>query len=197
MTPKLFLQAVENLVSSFEKNELAYLSVTQKNEHAIRDRIAFLLHRELQALNGYHVCREWRRTDLAILNNGSPALIVEAKAIYSFDAIQKKKSHPYDVYLENDAAKSFKLLAQYPESKECQVLLFLTATHIVGHVSEKYRHIFKYYKDLKKSETASVSDIQEQISQIIDYECISKGVWSAGHVFENEVKVLYWVFKPN
>ena len=49
------------------KGELAYLALTSKPEFAIRDRLAFELHKQL--FPEYIVAREWKRIDMAILRN--------------------------------------------------------------------------------------------------------------------------------
>lgn len=67
--------------ASFESGELSYLALTSKVEHAVRDRLAWALSKR-----GHRVAREWRRTDLAVLNDaGDPLVALEAKATYTHD----------------------------------------------------------------------------------------------------------------
>ena len=190
-----FVMAAKNLEYVFDKNELAYLSITQKNEHALRDRIAFQLHQELSEVSPYQVSREWLRTDLAILKEGAPHLMVEAKSIYSFNVIEYKKSYPYDLLLDHDAEKSYKFLEKHPNNKDCPVLLFLTATHIIGDVDEKCKQSIKYFSDLKKSKNVSIDFIQRKVLELINHKCITYDVISAGTAFGVDVKVLYWIFE--
>lgn len=79
------INSFTNFVQEFQTNELAYLSLTTKIELPFRDRLAYSLFKELDAKN-IIVSREWKRTDLALLQNGLPSVLIELKAMYSFDA---------------------------------------------------------------------------------------------------------------
>lgn len=70
------MQALDRL--SFEPDELAYLALTSKPEHLVRDRLAWALTKD-----GHHVAREWRRCDLAVLDGDDPAAILELKAAHT------------------------------------------------------------------------------------------------------------------
>ncbi|MFR9675868.1 hypothetical protein [Streptomyces sp. TR02-1] len=75
-----------------DPGELAYLALTSKPELAIRDRLAWQLHKLVPRAV---VAREWRapgapgrdRTDLAVLDPAGrrPLLLLELKAAYTFD----------------------------------------------------------------------------------------------------------------
>lgn len=45
---KQVVNSLESLKSAFLQNELAYLALTQKVEHAFRDKLAFELHNRLK-----------------------------------------------------------------------------------------------------------------------------------------------------
>jgi hypothetical protein len=82
----LLYEEIERLPELFEVDELAYLALTSKIELPIRDRLAFALYKRLdQRL----VAREWKRVDLAVLgtDGSTPELLLEAKALYTFDLI--------------------------------------------------------------------------------------------------------------
>ena len=82
---------MKNIQSYFKKDELAYLALTGKIEHPIRDRLAFRLHKRLKNLK---IVREWKRTDLAILDsNNIPTRILELKAMYTFDGTDNRKGY--------------------------------------------------------------------------------------------------------
>ncbi|MEU6083908.1 hypothetical protein [Streptomyces sp. NPDC047108] len=83
-------RALTRAGKSFAPDELAYLSLTSKPEHPVRDRMAWVLHTELP---GCVAAREWSpeggraRTDLAVLDASTyePLALVEMKAAYTFD----------------------------------------------------------------------------------------------------------------
>jgi hypothetical protein len=72
--------ALVDVAAAFAPGELAYLAHTSKPEHAIRDRLAWVLSQA-----GYRVAREWRdRCDLAILDDDyDPLIVLESKAAYT------------------------------------------------------------------------------------------------------------------
>lgn len=76
----LLLDVLNRLSDGFEPDELAYLALTSKPEFVIRDATAFQLYRQLTP-KGLLVAREWRHSDIAILENDAPAAIVELKSI--------------------------------------------------------------------------------------------------------------------
>ncbi len=90
MVKEQIAQCLENLPSSFQKGELAYLSLTSKPEQHLRDKLAFDVQNKL---TDYLVCREWQRHDLAILSRGSDVAdaIIEAKVFYTFDGVVPNK----------------------------------------------------------------------------------------------------------
>ena len=76
-------KALSNVGRDFEEDQLAFLALTSKPELQIRDALAWRLHRALPDLI---VSREWRRTDLAVLDRaGNPLMLLEAKAMATFD----------------------------------------------------------------------------------------------------------------
>src|SRR5215218_1528708 len=71
----------------FDVDELAFLALTSKMELPLRDRLAYVLFRRLPQ---FLVAREWRRVDLAVLAPGDPPvpkMLLEAKALYTFDLV--------------------------------------------------------------------------------------------------------------
>ena len=63
-------KALSNVGRNFEEDQLAFLTLTSKPELQIRDALAWRLHRAFPDLI---VSREWRRTDLAVLDRaGNP-----------------------------------------------------------------------------------------------------------------------------
>lgn len=81
------LKLLEELPAHFGPDELAYLGATSRIEVPVRDKVAYLLHRQLGAQ--YVVSREWRRfdfpgrCDVTLLDKAganTPKAIVQFKA---------------------------------------------------------------------------------------------------------------------
>ncbi|MBI6873430.1 hypothetical protein [Clostridium aciditolerans] len=83
------IKIVGNIGGLFCENELAYLSLTSKNESIIRDKIAYRLNLELDK-SKYIIAREYKRIDIVILENNSIKDIIELKSIYTYDVETKK-----------------------------------------------------------------------------------------------------------
>ena len=131
-------RTLENVAESFAPNELAYLALTSKIEHPIRDRLAWAMHTELWP--EYLSAREWRRTDLAVLDRqASPVVLLEAKAMYSFDGCTEAGFSQYLGYLRSDRAKASTLA-----EPETTVLLLLLATHPEGAIDARLNGVVKY-----------------------------------------------------
>jgi hypothetical protein len=85
------LKMLEELPAHFSEGELAYLGATSRIDVPVRDKVAYLLHRQLGAQ--YLVSREWRRfdfpgrCDVALLQKtASPLATGAPKAIVQFKA---------------------------------------------------------------------------------------------------------------
>lgn len=109
--PRIFEGAIHSAIKKIQP-DLAYLALTSKPEHAIRDAMALSLHRDSK-LTEYKVARELHLTrderwkcqgsgageaafskggiDLAILDpqGANLKLIAELKAMYSFDVVRR------------------------------------------------------------------------------------------------------------
>jgi hypothetical protein len=108
------------------------LALTSKIEHPIRDRLAWAMNTELWP--AYLCAREWRRTDLAVLDRqASPVVLLEAKAMYSFDGCTEAGFAEYLEYLCSDRAKASTLA-----EPDTTVLLLLLATHPEGAIDARF-----------------------------------------------------------
>jgi len=101
---------LELAAKSFASGELAYLALTSKIERPLQDRLAWCLHTQFP---GLVVSREWRATGIAILNGEatSPLLLLEAKAMYSFDVAWEHRPNAsrYPLLMKNDVAKAHRI----------------------------------------------------------------------------------------
>ena len=97
------LNIVQQALSTFEKCELAYLSLTSKAEFAVRDKLSWILHR--QGLDEVIIARELERIDLAIVSNGKVSEVIEFKSMYSFDLISESGLRGYSEEIARDYMK--------------------------------------------------------------------------------------------
>lgn len=120
MIKEQIAQSLGNLPSSFQKDELAYLSLTGKPELHLRDHLAFDLQNKL---TDRLVCREWRRHDIAILPQGSEVAdaIIEVKVFYTFDGVVPNKLYHMKEALSADIDK----MKRKGSNAERMALLFL------------------------------------------------------------------------
>ena len=80
----------------FAPNELAYLALTAKVESAVRDKLAYCLHKE-ESLKEFVVLREWAKIDLVII---SESQCREGKTSVGLQL--KAKSSSYKIVKEVD-----------------------------------------------------------------------------------------------
>jgi hypothetical protein len=94
--------AIKCALASYSQNELAMLALTSKIEHSIRDRVAFALWAKTDHEKIY--AREWKRIDLAELENANPTALLEFKAMYAYDLFTGN-ANQYIKYLDSDQDK--------------------------------------------------------------------------------------------
>lgn len=191
--PRLSEQ-LKNMEALFSAGELAYLALTQKVEHVLRDKLAFALHCRWAEKESLLVCREWNRVDLAVLDATTvPVFLLEAKAQYTFDIIKKGVDHDYPELLRQDVRK---LIPRRHEQTEVFTILF--ATHAWSVPDKKYREAIKYFPGLARyAGTSSMSEINDRISQrLVDHPIASHGQIDGGEAFGIPVCVAYWLFGP-
>lgn len=185
---------LSELAPEYPDGKLAFLALTQKVEHTIRDSLAFSIHREIGASYGA-VCREWNRFDLAYINHKrEPEMLLEAKAIYTFDIIKKGARHNYPALLNSDVAK----LQKYKNNTKSLFTLLL-ATHPHSAPRQLYSEAIKYYGSVKKyaPPNFTISDADQEVRRRLNHlPHIASGAINGGTAFETEVSIAYWLFGP-
>lgn len=203
MHPRI-ASAVGRLTDSFSTHQLAYLALTSKPEFVIRDQIALDLQNDLWP--EYQVAREWRpagkgswRSDLAILTSHQrePVMLLEAKAMYSFDAVKKSREQ-YPLLIEADMTKSF----EYALSTTL-VYGLLIVVHPKNEIPEEAIPAVKYAaqvnshlrpfpeQSLRRNAITFLDGRLRHIGPLT-----SKGSIKAGAAFGVETDVLYWLIGP-
>ena len=187
------------VAAPFRPNEFAYLALTQKIEHAIRDRLAFSLHEALAGDPSLLVCREWFRRDLAVVQADKPRLILEAKAIYTFDIINEGAEHPFPRLVADDLAKAAEWASDAPESHPLETLALVVATHPHSQPGRQYKQAVKYFGGVSRyaSESLSFDEASERLSQRMGAFRQVHGVPAfAGTAFGIDVSIYAWLFAP-
>lgn len=202
MTPlePVVIRALDALGGAFKEGELAYLALTQKVEHAIRDKLAFLLYQALNDDPALLVCREWLRSDLAIIQDDWPRLILEAKALYSFDIIKSGAQHPFPEYVAHDLEKASRWAEGTPHSTPLEVLALVIATHPHTAPSLAYRQAVKYFGGVTRYaiEANNFANADEIVGQRLqDLRRVHALRIPAGVAFGIEVSVFCWLYALN
>lgn len=104
-------------IHTIAPDDLAFLFATGKSELEIRTQIAMHLNR-IKGLN-QTIAREWNRHDLAVLEDGRPAIVVEGKSWLHADAVYEKKllhgEKSIKHGLQEDIRKINKTSEKYPD----------------------------------------------------------------------------------
>jgi hypothetical protein len=194
------IASLQEVEPAFQQDELAYLALTQKVEHAIRDKLAFKLHQKLASQSAeLLVCREWLRSDLAVISNDRPVLILEAKAVYTFDIVKNGAQHPFPELVSADLEKAGAWASSAPSGLPLETYALVIATHPHSAPSVQYRQAVKYYGGVSKyaveSNTydAACALMNQKMSHVEQvYSCTVKG----GRAFGVDVSVFLWLYKP-
>lgn len=193
---ELIVRSIEKLGDQFQENELAYLALTTKIELPLRDRWAFSLYREL---NGdYNVSREWKRTDLAILKGSMPQVLIELKAMYSFDAaLDTDGIGGFTDAMTLDANK-----AKYLAADDTEIYTVLLATHPGSSLSPEMNGIIKYVPGINKAieKYGSADKVRDATCEVVNKDLSTRNIVAFGNLrggmaFDTEVSILYWVVK--
>ncbi|WP_286241155.1 hypothetical protein [Neptuniibacter halophilus] len=193
---QILIDALKEVIGAFQPDELAYLALTSKIELPIRDRWAYTVHQLLP--NQYVVSREWKRVDLAVVQDRKPVALVELKAMYSYDAAMDPISiSGFCDSLERDERKALKLAGD-----DASVFTVLLATHPRTSVPIEYEQVIKYRNLINRSfrTFGDAHAIEKAANEAVSARFNGKNVIAAGKLpggiaFDIEVDVLYWVMK--
>ena len=181
----------------FKPDMLAFLLLTSKRERELCGALAWGLLRFYKRNPPYElVTCEWsypgtrRACDLAILSDdGSPNLLIEAKAAYTFDLMGSGRFPAESILLDIARLREFKF------DGERYVLVFFT--HPKRKPDRKFRSVVKYYDDL--SDGTRTDQLEEGFDRfhaaIGNLPILDEGRIPAGNAFGVEVDVLYWLFQ--
>jgi hypothetical protein len=194
---KTIISSMKLVADDFHENELAYLALTSKIELPIRDKWAYILYKRL-AHQEFIVSREWKRTDLAIIYKEMPKILIELKAIYTFDAIADPdniKGYPKKMLLDREKASGL-------ADDDTSIFTVLLATHPLDTVPTKLKKIVKYTVGINHTfcKLGNSKKIATEAMRIVNKKfenrnVVAKGVLSGGEAFDIGVEVMYWIIK--
>jgi hypothetical protein len=182
---------LKSLHETFEAGELAYLTLTSKSEHAIRDRLTFRLQKRLQDQD-LVVAREWKRVDIAVLNlDGEPQCLLELKFNLSCDIANQTRKCVVTVGLETDRTKLQEANTKHTECSSFQLLLLMRPSSPPDLGQSKY---LKYGARLRQDH---VKD-SETLEKLVREKCSlnQTGQWPQDAAFGIDVNMHYWLFQP-
>jgi len=193
MQADVIISVLSKVRDNWDRDELAYLAMTSKIEFPFRDRLAHELYKKLGSEP--QVAREWRKTDIAILENGSPVTLIELKAMYSAEMTTDTGLHNYTGYIEKDFMKARSL------TPTGEVFAILLATHPRTRFPKSLKGVAKYYYGVNRAFTNSnenQSAIAEKAKErlrlkIGDSRIADFGSIEGGKAFGIEVDILYWL----
>ncbi|TQL19474.1 hypothetical protein FBY37_1394 [Streptomyces sp. SLBN-134] len=200
VTAQLLTRALHRAGESFAPNELAYLALTSKPEHPVRDRMAWVLHSDLP---GCITAREWSpngdraRTDLAVLDESSyeALALVETKAAYTFDFAQEGQQ-TVEKYMRNIANDLDK--ARAAGGSRTRIFALLLLTHPAS-APVQLTPVVKYGPEIARSlRWRSATDLADAAREIVGSRlntmgAVRGGTLPAGMAFDIDVAINYFL----
>jgi hypothetical protein len=185
-------------------DDLAYLALTSKIEHQIRDQLALSMQIALRH-TPYFVHREWHRTDLAITKGSHAKLLVEIKSMATADVSKAEitSDRDYRKALQRDLDKMHKTIAKYDPGSPPTPLgaLILTAVHLPKGLGESGRalhkddRLTKLYSEKNDFRRQCLLNISAFAGHMTPAWTMVTGSWTL-HALGEEVEVLNWLFGP-
>lgn len=198
------LRVIQEGIGLFEENELAYLSLTSKNESVIRDKVAYKLHLELK---NSIVVKEYKRIDLAILEGDKIKDIVELKSMYTFDSIPRVRSKSHfksrtDEYM-NEVIEDFHKNSRFLNENVNQYAVII-ATHPKQIPNKKYKEAIQYYDKIisstKKIDNYTIlNNTKKSLHQTFGCSqySIKELKLECGRAFGIDIEVYIWIVHRN
>ncbi len=183
-------KVLSELAGEFSPNELAYLGLTGKVELQVRDKLAYVLHRDYLNKGFDAVAREWKLVDLALMLEEEPQVLIEAKAMYVGDFLTSSWNK-FVTSMHKDLAKCQKLSPNTP------FLTLLVATEITTPVPNspqiKYQSVCnKPFNDGRTAEQL-VEQYKTCVGSLFPNVESKYGRWEAGEAYGISVRVHYWL----
>ena len=193
---QILLAALSDARSFFATDELAYLALTSKIELPFRDRLAFRLHKDFAAHEEVVVSREWDRVDLAVLRGAQPKVLIELKAMYSFDMQGKGAPTNFPKLVAKDVEKLQNISARY-SAEPPAIFTLLLVTHPHSAPLAGLDRVIKYASGIRSRTPGDVLSIDALVQGNFNSHSVAdSGYVSGGTAFGIEVTLYYWLFGP-
>ena len=191
--------------------EMPFLALTSKIENLFRDKFAYILYKEFYEKNKkkkqFKISREWtpkrgakyhgkiRRVDLAVFKKDKPIILIEFKAMYSFNGLSKPKEYPGKVKTDLDK------IDNCPDAKGYAVLL---ATHLKKKtLDDGWEDTIKYVYEIKKAlKDKSPDEIEEECKTNIEAQfkrrkckIIDSDTLHLREAYGIKADLLYWIIQ--
>ena len=177
------------LADEFKADELAYLSLTSKNEREMCNALAWRLHEWFRDDAETEVAREWKRHDIAVLHRDRPVALIEAKAAMSFNLVEEK------LYPSNEVVSDIEKLRRVDFECKRFVLPFFTHYRHVPQWAYKANRVITYVDDMRKHGVIQAERVWDGLMRFRkatgDLAVVAQGEVPAGHAFGIDVSVLY------
>ncbi|ARF53689.1 hypothetical protein B1H19_05405 [Streptomyces gilvosporeus] len=164
----------------------------------MQDRLAWSLRTKLPDLV---VSREWKRTDLAILDAQAsvPLLLLEAKAMYTADlaGVRPASAADYPTLMRDDVVKARRLASE----GNAQVFALALATHLMTS-PPNWPNVIKYValtrRKLRQFGEAGVRAMAADTMnrRLSELGPVCSGSLHGGEAFGVEVAVDWWLVGP-
>lgn len=192
------LNEIEN---KFKDGELAYISLTGKNEMFIRDNFSAQLFTKEQLY-----ARECKRMDLANLdttkNTINADLIIEFKSMYTSDILNDKHfKKDYFPRIIRDFTKNKKYM-----NENTSVYSLIIATNPCNQIPKKHINYVKYLngintylKPYQPNNHKLLYDCNSNLKKFFKESAFNLMPHSiyAGNAFETDVDLHFWIISPN
>ena len=189
------IESLKNLNNGFQEDDLSLLAITSKVELPFRDALLLSLNRKLSK-KGIISTKEWKRTDLALIEDNEPLALIELKAMYSFDSFIDEK---FFSEMRSDKIKARKLAN---DKTEVYTLLTVTHPHQIIEDSNPGSTAVKYRKSINRRLRLNT---QEEILELADARIVNElekfgdivhsGVMDAGTTFDTDVSIMVYLVK--
>lgn len=195
----LLSEYLEASLKSFLPNELAYLSLTRKNELPVRDRLAYKIFRANPHLVS---SREYRYIDLALFRNAKSlemTCMIEVKSWYTFDLTDQLEKVVQAAKIDFAKERNVGMLNEHANAKQYAIII---ATHPKQPVSRKYSGVVKYLDRLNRmTRSNGLADIPKicnrNVRQVYAEPAyrVEQVSCSAGTAFGCDVDVYAWIIE--
>lgn len=196
----------EHAIAQIDPEDLAFLFATGKSELEIRTQIALHLNR----IKGFNqtVSREWYRHDLAVLEQGLPALVIEGKSWLHADAVDENKLmkgfKSIKHGLEQDLSKLEKTSSRMPELIPYITMLNFSIdvrmldTSVYKNADIKYksthRRALAQYRTLSDLAGMGRSNISNLLSS---YGIVKRAQLKVGTYLGMDVEADFYLMRPS